>query len=87
MKYIKTYESFEESLKQRLTNYYTQEADYNEEEIQNVLEILDEYDDELTNLKGYNKVLLLRLIDDHDLYEEVDSIGKDVNDMDNLFDE
>jgi len=77
MKHLKLFESFEDqSLKQRLTDYYhTIESDYDPEEISNVLDILNEYDDNLTNLGKWDKTLLLRLVDDSDLYQEVDSLG------------
>ena len=79
----------DKSIKDRLTEYYYErEADYGEEEVKNVIEILDEYDDNLTGLSRTDKTLLLRLVDDHELYEEVDEINRESisHDRDNLFD-
>lgn len=90
MKYLKTYktfESLEESLKSRLIGYYhDRESDYDEEEIANVIEILNEYDDNLTGLGGWDKTLLLRLVDDEELYQEVDSISTGNSISGNVFD-
>ena len=63
------------TLKEELIQYYQeQEADYDPEETKIVLEILSEYDDELTGLNNTDKTLLLRLISDDELYEKVDAI-------------
>lgn len=83
------FENTDESLKQRLIDYYNEKiSDYGEEEIDNVLEILNDYGDNLSGLGGYDKTLLLRLIDDSELYDEVDNIGigEVDNDDKNLFD-
>lgn len=95
LKYLKRFnESFEEkeSLKDRLISHYNR-SDFGDEETDNVIEILNDYDDDLSNLKdSIDKTLLLRLINnDEDLYDEVDIIGvkdEDSNFIDsNLFDD
>jgi tRNA (Thr-GGU) A37 N-methylase len=78
MKYLKRFnESVEEgSLKDRLIDFYNEnEANYDPEETVNSLEILDEYDDNLTGLKYWDKVILQRILDDSDLYAEVEEAG------------
>ena len=66
---------FMSSLKERLISHFQeQESDFDPEETANVLEILNEYDDNLTGLGNTDKTLLLRMINDTDLYDEVDSI-------------
>lgn len=95
LKHLKRFnESFEdkESLKDRLISHYEDNrADFGDEETDNVIEILNDYDDNLSKLKdGIDKTLLLRLINnDDELYDEVDAIGVkniDSHFNDNLFD-
>ncbi len=98
MKYLKKYNSFNEStdtfsgyydsecLKSRLHAYYQeQESEYDPEETSNVIDILNEYDDNLTGLNGLDKKLLLRLINDSDLYQEVDALSEKSYDDRNVF--
>lgn len=92
-KYLKTFnESFkEESLKDRLISHHEDNrADFGDEETDNVIEILNDYDNNLSKLKdGVDKTLLLRLINNDELYDEVDAIGvrdEDCHFNDNLFD-
>jgi tRNA (Thr-GGU) A37 N-methylase len=63
-------------LKSELTEHYQEhEADYGKEETKNVIDILSEYDEELSNLKKWDKVLLLRLVNnDDELYNKLDEI-------------
>lgn len=72
------------SLKEELTQYYQEhEADYGTEEMNNVLEILSEYNNDLQGLNNTDKTLLMRLISDDDLYEKVDAIEiPEINDED-----
>ena len=76
------------NLKEEPEEYYNERrADYGDEEVDNVLDILKEYDDNLTGLGNWDKTLLQRLIDDTELYEKVDNIGNTETDNDkNLFD-
>lgn len=76
------------NLKEELEEYYNERrADYGDEEVDNVLDILKEYDDNLTGLGNWDKTLLQRLIDDTELYEKVDNVGNTETDNDkNLFD-
>lgn len=90
MKYLKRFnENVEESLKQRLTEfYYENEANYDPEETTNALEILNDYDDNLTGLTKWDKVLLQRILDDSDLVAELDEIGSNRPiSRDNAFDD
>lgn len=89
MKYLKRFnENVEEgSLKDRLTYFYGEnEANYDPEETVNVMEILDEYDDNLTGLKHWDKVILLRILDDEDLVKEVEAAGESGTSRRNVFD-
>jgi hypothetical protein len=80
MKYIKTvneYSSEENSnLKHDLVIYYLEhEDDFDEEETENVIEILDVLKDDLSNMDKWDKVALLRLLqDDEELYDKVEAI-------------
>lgn len=76
MKYLKRFnENINISLKDRLKNHYLEISnDYDEEEIKNVLEILEECSDDLSDINDLEKTLLLRMIDDESLYDEVQSI-------------
>lgn len=68
----------EPTLKQRLKTYYQEmESDFDPEETVNVLEILQGYDDSLTNLGKWDKAILLRMIDDPELYEEINEIDNE----------
>ena len=90
MKYLKRFnENLQEgSLKDRLIDFYNEnEANYDPEETTNALEILDGYDDNLTGLTKWDKVLLQRILDDSDLYSEVDKIGSQGGRRDNAFDD
>lgn len=90
MKYLKRFnENMEEgSLKDRLTYFYNEnEANYDPEETVNALEILNDYDDNLTGLTKWDKVLLQRILDDSDLVAELDEIGSNRPSRDNAFDD
>ena len=91
MKYLKRFnENMEEgSLKDRLTDFYNEnEANYDPEETVNALEILNDYDDNLTGLTKWDKVLLQRILDDSDLVAELDEIGSNrPSSRDNAFDD
>lgn len=90
MKYLKRFNenAQEGSLKDRLIDFYNEnEANYDPEETTNALEILDGYDDDLTGLTKWDKVLLQRILDDSDLYNEVDEIGSQGGRRDNAFDD
>jgi hypothetical protein len=90
MKYLKRFnENIDnKSLKERLKEYYLEIShDYDEEEIQNVLEILDECSEDLSDIKNLEKTLLLRMIDDENLYDEVSSISTPGTSNRNPFDD
>jgi hypothetical protein len=90
MRYLRRFNENEsqnsDSLKSRLIDHYQeQESEYDPEETLNVLEILNDYDDNLTGLGNTDKTLLLRLINDDELYDEVDAI-QNMRSNDNAFD-
>ena len=90
MKYLKRFnENMEGSLKDRLTDFYHEnETNYDPEETINALEILNDYDDNLTGLTKWDKVLLQRILDDSDLVAELDEIGSNRPiSRDNAFDD
>lgn len=68
-------------IKKALTEYYESiRYDFDEEEIEQVLQILSEYDDNLSGLSEIDKTILLRMVDptteeERGLYDSVDKIG------------
>lgn len=63
------------TLKEELRQYYQeQEADFDPEETQNVLKILEGLKDDLSDMQKWDKVELLRLITDDELHEKVNAI-------------
>lgn len=72
-------------MKQKILEYYdTIIGDYDQEEINNSLEILEEYNNELSNLTELDAKILIRLIDDEDLADEINNCVK-VSKNDNPF--
>lgn len=62
-------------LKHELTAYYIEhEYDFGKEETFNVLQILADYNDELDGLTKTDGKLLLRLVDDSNLYNQIDAL-------------
>lgn len=77
MRYLKR---FNESLKQDIIEHLSEkEGEYDQEEIQNVFDILNEYDDELTGLDPIDSKLITRLLDDQELIDKLD-IDDDIED-------
>lgn len=73
-------------IKNELCEYYLNNEDsYDPEETKNVLAILQGYDDSLTGLSRVDKTLLLRLIDEHELYEKLDEMFPDKSNDENIF--
>jgi len=72
------------TLKEELIEYYQEiESDFGTEEMNNVLEILEDYNDELEGLNTTDKTLLLRLLEGGDeLYKKVDNI--EIPDLDDI---
>lgn len=69
MKHLKR---FNESLKQEvIDNLNSKEGDYDVEELENVYEILNEYDDDLTGLDKTDSKLITRLLDDEELISKL----------------
>ena len=64
-----------ETLKDRLRQHFEEQVhDVDQEEIDNTIEVLESLDDDLSNLGKWDKQLLLRMINDHDLHQEVDEL-------------
>ena len=60
-------------MKQKLREYYGEvEADYDPEEIVNVLEVLEEQDENLKGLSKISATILCRLINDNELIDEIE---------------
>jgi len=77
MRYLR---KFNESLKQEIIdNLNSQEGDYDSEELENVYEILDEYDDDLSGLDKTDSKLIIRLLDDEELISKLD-VNDDIED-------
>jgi len=72
------------NLKEELIEYYQErESNFGTEEMNNVLEILEDYNEELEGLNKTDKTLLLRLLEGGDeLYEKVDNI--EIPDLDDI---
>jgi len=63
------------NLKHKLTAYFIQqEYDLGKEEVFNVLQLLGEYDNDLSGLDINDSKLITRLIDNTELYEAVNNI-------------
>ena len=64
-----------ESLKERIRQHiYDQYGEVDQEEIDNTIEVLNELNDDLSNLGKWQETLLLRMINDTVLYQEVDDL-------------
>jgi hypothetical protein len=76
-----------ETLKDRLRQHFEEQVhDVDQEEIDNTIEVLESLEDDLSDLDKWSKQLLLRMINDHDLYQEVDDLyEEDFSDFDNDF--
>jgi len=63
------------NLKHKLTAHFIeQESDIGKEEVFNILQLLGEYDDDLSGLSPNDSKLITRLINDIDLYNEIEKI-------------
>ena len=62
------------TLKQRVKEYLeAQRIDYGDEEVDDNLEILEMQNDNLSNMEAFHKILILRLIDDNEPFEAIES--------------
>ncbi|KRP29775.1 MAG: hypothetical protein ABS28_03805 [Cryomorphaceae bacterium BACL22 MAG-120619-bin32] len=62
------------TLKQQISEYLeAQRPYYGDEEVDDILKILKDQNDDLSNIDSLHKILLLRLIDDHLLYKEIEA--------------
>lgn len=62
------------TLKQQVGEYLeAQRPYYGDEEVDDILKILKDQNDDLSNIDSLHKILLLRLIDDHLLYKEIEA--------------
>ncbi|WP_300571218.1 hypothetical protein [Flavobacterium sp.] len=73
-----------QTLNQRLANHYNDLwSDFDDEEIEQVLDILETCNDDLSDMTKIDKQLLLRMINnDKELYNEVDEAVPDDDDLD-----
>ena len=75
-----------ESLKERLKQHiYEQEGDVDPEEITNTIEVLDELNDNLDNIGKWRQEIILRMVNDSELYAKVDKLYTEplTNEFDN----
>lgn len=62
------------TLNQKLLDYFNEIMfDYDEEEIRQVIEILDGLNDDLSDMSQLDKTLLQRMVDDSELYDEIEN--------------
>ena len=62
------------TLKQQISEYFKAQRPYfGVEEVDDILKILKYQNDDLSNIDSLHKILLLRLIDDHLLYKEIEA--------------
>ena len=72
------------TLKDRLRQHFEEQVhEVDQDEIDNTIEVLESLEDDLSDLGKWDKQLLLRMINDHELYQEVDDLyEEDLNDFD-----
>ena len=71
MKHLKR---FNESIKNEIISHLSEkEGDIDSEEIQNVFDILNEYDDDLTGLTSIDSKLISRLLDDKRIISRIEA--------------
>jgi len=72
------------TLKDRLRQHFEEQVhDVDQGEIDNTIEVLESLEDDLSNLDKWSKQLLLRMINDNELYQEVDDLyEEDFSDFD-----
>ena len=62
------------TLKQQVRDYLeAQRPDYGDEEVADNLKVLEELNDDLSSMDSFNKTMILRLIDDTELYVAIES--------------
>lgn len=75
------------TLKDRLRQHFEEQVhDVDQEEIDNTIEVLENLEDDLSDLDKWSKQLLLRMINDTELFQEVDDLYEEDFD-DDIFDE
>lgn len=63
------------ALKQRVHEYLeAQRPYYGDEEVEDNLEVLERQNDDLSCIDSLSKILILRLIDDNELYTAIESV-------------
>lgn len=72
------------TLKDRLRQHFEEQVhDVDQGEIDNTIEVLESLEDDLSDLGKWDKQLLLRMINDNELYQEVDDLyEEDFSDFD-----
>lgn len=73
-----------DTLKDRLRQHFEEQVhDVDQGEIDNTIEVLESLEDDLSDLDKWSKQLLLRMINDNELYQEVDDLyEEDFSDFD-----
>jgi len=62
------------TLKQQVRDYLeTQRPDYGDEEVADNLKVLEVLNDDLSNMDSFGKTMILRLIDDTELFVAIES--------------
>ena len=76
-----------DTLKDRLRQHFEEQVhDVDQEEIDNTIEVLESLEDDLSDLDKWSEQLLLRMINDTELFQEVDDLYEEDFD-DDIFDE
>lgn len=75
------------TLKDRLRQHFEEQVhDVDQEEIDNTIEVLESLEDDLSDLDKWSEQLLLRMINDTELFQEVDDLYEEDFDGD-IFDD
>jgi hypothetical protein len=72
------------TLKDRLRQHFEEQVhEVDQDEIDNTIEVLESLEDDLSHLGKWDKQLLLRMINDTELFQEVDDLyEEDISDFD-----
>jgi hypothetical protein len=72
------------TLKDRLRQHFEEQVhEVDQDEIDNTIEVLESLEDDLSDLGKWDKQLLLRMINDTELFQEVDDLyEEDISDFD-----
>lgn len=72
------------TLKDRLRQHFEEQVhEVDQDEIDNTIEVLESLEDDLSDLGKWDEQLLLRMINDTELFQEVDDLyEEDISDFD-----